>query len=111
MESRKLSHVWPLRPNAYTAESLDGLIAEGRSATATCSRAAPVALLAIAVAAVDGSVASGSEGHLCVLAALGADCRMHLTRSAKSAAAAAKSAAAAAAAKSAAAVRPAGSSA
>ena len=110
MESRKLSHVWPLRPNAYTAESLDGLIAEGRSATATCASAAPVALLAIAVAAVDGSVATGTEGHLCVLAALGANRRMHLARSAESSSAATESAATAAA-KSAASVRPAGRSA
>ena len=44
------------------------------------SVAAAGALLAKAIAAVNGPVASGKEGHLGVLATLGADCGMHLTR-------------------------------
>ena len=44
------------------------------------SVAAAGALLAKAIAAVNGPVASGKEGHLGVLAALGADCGMHLAR-------------------------------
>jgi hypothetical protein len=44
------------------------------------SVAAAGALLAKAIAAVNGPVASGKEGHLGVLAALGADCGMHFAR-------------------------------
>ena len=53
---------------------------------------APIAYLAVAVAAIDGAVAPGSEGYFGISAALGANDRMHLTHhspAAKSAAGAA----------------------